>query len=165
MRIYQLIPAIALAAVFIACGGASDEPEPRISGPSAIGPLAEAVTPAGGIRTPDRQQGGGASPDTSVPSPQLIIELKAANSAFSETELQAPAYSQLSVIVENGDKDVSHGFSVYRTPNGEGPVFIGGGTVGPGETRSFTFTTPEPGTYYFRDDLMPGLLHGTLEVK
>jgi plastocyanin len=121
------------------------------------------VTPAGGIRTPNLQ-GGADGPDRSVPSPNLIIELQAKNSAFSETELQAPAYAQVSVIFENADKNTSHSFSLYRTPNGTDPVFIGGSVAGE-ETRTFTFTTPEPGTYYFRDDLMPGLLNGTFEIK
>jgi len=99
-----------------------------------------------------------------VRSPNLIIELKAQNSAFSETELQAPAYAQVSIILVNADTDTAHSFSLYRTPNGADPVFIGGRVQGQ-ESRTFTFTTPEPGTYYFRDDLMPGLLHGTLETK
>jgi hypothetical protein len=43
-------------------------------------------------------------------------------------------------------------------------VFVGG-YVAPGETRTFTFTTPEPGLYYFRDDLMPSEFNGTLETK
>jgi len=120
------------------------------------------VTPSGGIRTPNLQ--GGAGPDRSVPSPNLVIQLKASNSAFSESEIQAPAYTQVSIILENADKDTTHSFSLYRTPNGSEPVFIGG-SVGANETRTFTFTTPEPGMYYFRDDLMPGLLNGTLETK
>jgi len=162
MRKLYFAPLLTALALTVACSGSTSEPEPRISGPSAIGPLAESVTPAGGIRTPNLQ--GGAGPDRSVPSPNLIIELKAQNSAFSETELQAPAYAQVSVIVENADKDTAHSFSLYRTPNGTDPVFIGG-RVQAQETRTFTFTTPEPGMYYFRDDLMPGLLNGTLETK
>jgi hypothetical protein len=161
MRKLYFAPLLTGLAVTIACGGGSSEPEPRISGPSAIG-SAQAATPAGGIHTPNLQ--GGAGPDRSAPSPNLIIEIKAQNSAFSETELQAPAYAQVSVVLENADKDTDHGFSLYRTPNGEGPVFVG--SLVPGqESRTFTFTTPEPGTYYFRDDMMPGLLHGTLETK
>jgi hypothetical protein len=163
MRKLYFAPLLTGVALTIACGGGSSaEPEPRISGPSAIGPLAQAATPAGGLRVPNLQ--GGAGPDRSVPSPNLIIELKAHNSAFSETELQAPAYSQVSVILDNADKDLAHSFSLYRTPNGESPVFVGGLVPGK-QTRTFTFTTPEPGTYYFRDDLLPGLLHGTLETK
>jgi hypothetical protein len=157
-----LIASTAIAALVAACGGAN-ETEPRISGPSAIGTLADAVTPVGEARTPTLQ-GGAGGPDSSVPSPNLIIELTARDSAFSETELQAPAYAQVSIVIENDEGDASHSFSLYRTPNGEGPVFVGG-VVPAGETRTFTFTTPEPGTYYFRDDLMPGLLHGTLETK
>jgi len=164
MRKLYFAPLLTGVALAIACsgGGSSDEPETRISGPSAIGPLAQAATPAGGIFTPNLQ--GGAGPDRSVPSPNLIIELKAQNAAFSETELQAPAYAQISIILDNADKDWAHTFSLYRTPNGVDPVFIGG--LVPGEqSRTFTFTTPEPGMYYFRDDLLPGLLHGTLETK
>src|SRR5215211_1964183 len=123
MRKLYFAPLLSGLALTIACGGGSSEPEPRISGPSAIGTLAEAATPAGGILTPNLQ--GGAGPDRSVPSPNLVIELKAQNSAFSETELQAPAYAQVSIILENADKDMDHGFSLYRTPNGEGPVFVG----------------------------------------
>jgi len=162
MRKLYLAPLVTGIALTIAFGGGSSEPEPRISGPSAIGPLAQAATPAGGIRSPNLQGGGG--PDRSVPTSNLIIELKAANSAFNESELQAPAFTQVSVILENADKDTTHSFSIYRTPNGSEPLFIGG-SVAANETRTFTFTTPEPGTYYFRDDIMPGLLHGTLEIK
>jgi len=157
----SLIIFTALAALVAACGGSSDD-ETRHQDPRAVGTLTDGETPAS-MRTPTLQ-GGADGPDRSVPSPNLIIELTALNSAFSETELQAPAYAQVSIIVENAEKDASHSFSLYRTPNGEGPVFVGG-VVPAGETRSFTFTTPEPGTYYFRDDLMPGLLHGTLETK
>jgi hypothetical protein len=107
---------------------------------------------------------GGAGPDTSRPSPNLVIELTADSSAFSETELQAPAYAQVSIILENADDDRAHSFSLYRTPNGSDPVFVGA-LVPANQTRTFTFTTPEPGTYYFRDDLMPSRLNGTLETK
>ena len=127
-----------------------------------MGTIAQAATPAGGIFTPNLQGGGG--PDRSVPTSNLILELRAANSAFSQSELQAPAFTQVSIIFENADKDTAHSFSLYRTPNGSDPVFLGG-SVAAGETRAFTFTTPEPGTYYYRDDLMPGLLNGTLEIK
>jgi hypothetical protein len=162
MQKLYLAPLVTGIALTIACGGGSSELEPRISGPSAIGTLAQAATPAGGIRTPNLQ--GGAGPDRSVPKANLILQLRAANSAFSESELQAPAYTQVSIILENADKGTAHSFSLYRTPNGSEPVFLGG-SVAPGETRTFTFTTPEPGTYYYRDDLMPGLLNGTLEIK
>jgi len=162
MRKLYLAPLVTGIALTIACGRDASEPEPRISGPSAIGTLAQAATPAGAIRTPNLQ--GGAGPDRSVPSSNLIILLRAANSAFSESELQAPAYAQVSIIFENADKDTAHSFSLYRAPNGSEPVFLGG-SVAAGETRTFTFTTPEPGTYYYRDDLMPGLLNGTLEIK
>jgi hypothetical protein len=162
MRKLYLAPVVTGIALTIACGGGPSDPEPRISGPSAIGTLADAATPAGGIRTPNLQ--GGAGPDRSVPSPNLVIELRTQDSKFSETELQAPAYSQVSIILENADDSTSHSFSLYRTPNGSEPVFIGG-SVDANETRTFTFTTPEPGTYYFRDDLMPAVLNGTLEVK
>src|SRR6478735_12234141 len=101
MRKLYFAPLLTGVALTIACGGggSSYEPEPRISGPSAIGPLAEAATPAGGIHTPNLQ--GGGDPDRSVPTSNLIIELRAANSAFNETELQAPAFTQVSVILEN----------------------------------------------------------------
>jgi hypothetical protein len=144
--------AAVVAALLASCGGSSVDDTRR-----------DAANPAGGIRTPTLQ-GGADGPDRSVPSPNLIIELKALSISFDQTELQAPAYAQVSIIVENGDKDGSHSFSLYRTPNGQGPVFVGG-IVPSRQTRTFTFTTPEPGMYYFRDDLMPGLLNGTLETK
>ncbi|HEY7270741.1 MAG TPA: cupredoxin domain-containing protein, partial [Dehalococcoidia bacterium] len=98
------------------------------------------------------------------PGANLVIELTARDVSFSEKELQAPAYAQVSIIVDNKDEDSTHNFSLYRTPNGSEPVFIGAG-VAPGESRTFTFTTPEPGLYYFRDDLMPAQMNGTLETK
>jgi hypothetical protein len=162
VRILLVGPSLTAVALLTACGGSSDS-EPSISGPSALGTLADAVTPAA-TGTPDRRQGGADRPTVRLPAPALVIEIKAGNAAFDKAELKAPARSPISVILQNDDKNISHNFSLYRAPNGEGPVFIGDLVRGE-ETRVYAFTTPEPGLYYFRDDLMPGLLHGTLEVN
>jgi hypothetical protein len=154
MRIAILTSLLTGLALSLACGSASSD--------SADNPKAEPATPAGAIRQPNLQ--GGAGPDTSRPSPNLIIELTALDTRFDQPELQAPAYAQVSVIVANDDEDATHSFSLYRTPNGSEPVFVGG-YIAPGEARTFTFTTPEPGLYYFRDDLMPSAFNGTLETK
>jgi len=157
MRIQLIGPLITVVVLTTACGGKALEPVDDAN------TQAQPATPAGGIRSPSSLQGGVGGVEARVPDASLIIQLKAANSAYSESELKAPAFAQISVLLENGDKGIQHNFALYRTPNGEGPVFVGGIVAGQ-ETRAYTFMTPEPGTYYFRDDLLPGLLHGTLEV-
>lgn len=161
MRIQAIGTLITALALTAACGGSE---QPVTHNPADEPAGAQPATPAGVIRSPWSLQGGAGGPEARAPSPNMVIQLKAANAAYSESELKAPAFAQISVILENGDKGISHSFSIYRTPNGEGPVFVGG-LVEAQETRTFTFRTPEPGTYYFRDDLLPGLLHGTLEVE
>lgn len=71
---------------------------------------------------------------------------------FEPANLQFPAESQVVVELHNeGDDD--RAFAIYDEEGGE--ALLPATTVPAGETVEIEWSTPEPGTYYFQDDLNP----------
>jgi plastocyanin len=79
----------------------------------------------------------------------------------------APAKERVAIELENRDSGVPHNISVYRgTPADDAakPVFVGHIATGV-TTASYVFKSPDAGVYYFRCDLSPSTMSGTLLVE
>jgi plastocyanin len=140
MRILQAFVGIAtLGLLAVSCGGGGERD-------GSVAPPA--------IEPPGDQVGGG------VP----VLRIAARDNLFEPKELTAPASSPVLIEFDNQDQGVLHNLSVYRGREASGPIFTG--QLFPGsETREYTFNTPEPGSYFFRCDVHPDVMTGTLTVN
>ena len=100
-----------------------------------------------------------------TPTPTAPINLTAQNDAFSTANITVNAGSAVTINFTNGDSGEPHNLSVYTNSSANDIIFKGKTILGPGSI-SYTFAAPvTPGTYYFRDDLRPGAMHGSFVVK
>ncbi|HEX7475956.1 MAG TPA: cupredoxin domain-containing protein [Dehalococcoidales bacterium] len=106
-------------------------------------------------------------PPASAPAaiPQTNINLVAANISFDLSAITVPAGAKITVNFDNRDGGVPHNFAVYTDSTAATPVFVGQIITGPA-TVTYTFTAPAtPGNYFFRCDIHPAQMTGTLVVR
>jgi plastocyanin len=85
--------------------------------------------------------------------------------AFSETTLSAPAQTEVTVRYLN-DSELQHNIAFFEGPDSTAPRLAATDLgTGPGIELEVTFTTPDPGSYFYRCDVHPGDMNGTLEVS
>lgn len=92
--------------------------------------------------------------------PQEEVTIVAQNVAFDLSELVFPANTEVTITMVNDDGGIPHNISIYTVPGGD--VIHEGEIITEGEVQE-TFTTPDPGTYYFVCDLHPNM-NGTVRV-
>lgn len=93
---------------------------------------------------------------------EKTVKLSANNLAFDKKELTLPADSE--VTVEFNNKEVtSHNFAAYTSQEAAEAIFKGEIFAGPA-TKRLVFKTPAKGTYFFRCDVHPTTMLGTLKV-
>ena len=91
------------------------------------------------------------------------IKLISENSEFSRNSISVVAGDEVTIIFENRD-NLPHNFAVYQSDEAKQRIFIGEIITGP-ETITYTFTAPyDPNTYFFRCDVHPETMRGTLRV-
>jgi len=101
------------------------------------------------------------SPPPGGGPPPGAIPLEAKNIAFDKTELTAPSGGQVTIHFSNQDPQTPHNFSIYTDESATTPIFQGPNVTGPGST-DYTFAAPEPGEYFFRCDIHPTIMTGTI---
>ena len=108
-----------------------------------------------------RVRGGGATEgqgETTVGA----VPLTAQNSTFRQRQLTVPAGGQVTIRFTNSDA-VPHNFAVYEDQSATREIYRGETFPGPA-TRNETFRAPPPGRYFFRCDVHPTTMTGTLVV-
>jgi len=131
------------------CGGDDDT--------AASGSPSTTVASASRTRNP---AGGGAT----AGSNEVRLKLLAENLAFDKDRLTVPAGSLVTLDLTNRD-DVPHNFAAYRSEAADQPIFVGETFSGPGTATVYQFDAPaEAGNYFFRCDVHPTDMKGTLEV-
>jgi len=93
--------------------------------------------------------------------PPGAIPLEAKNIAFDTNELTAPSGGQVTIHFSNQDPQTPHNFSIYTDESATAPIFQGANITGPAST-DYTFAAPEPGDYFFRCDVHPTIMTGTI---
>ncbi|MFN8620860.1 MAG: PQQ-binding-like beta-propeller repeat protein [Chloroflexota bacterium] len=89
----------------------------------------------------------------------------AAPLSFDQTTLQAPAGTQVTVEYKNGVA-VPHNISFYAGADATAELIAGTKVQTGPVTETVTFTTPtQPGSYFFRCDVHPDTMRGTLVVS
>ena len=92
------------------------------------------------------------------------VELKVGgNPTFDITAIQVPwqqsGDSTTVILLTNLDNGKPHNFALYSDAEGKLPVYRGNSITGI-DRKAYSFATPRPGTYYYRDDLTPGFVMG-----
>jgi plastocyanin len=90
--------------------------------------------------------------------------LMAENFAFNVSSFSVPAGSAVVLHFENMDSGIQHNFALYSTSSYTGQLYSGTIITGV-NSITYTFIAPsEPGIYYFRCDVHPTLMTGTMIV-
>jgi plastocyanin len=90
-------------------------------------------------------------------------ELVAENVQFTTDQLTVSGGGEVTITLDNQDS-VDHNFSVYENEDAEQDIFTGEIVAG-GQVAENTFEAPKPGDYFFRCDLHPTDMIGTLTVE
>jgi plastocyanin len=106
------------------------------------------------VSPPGEGPGGG-------PPPGGGLSLEAKNIAFDPKTLSAPAGGQVTVHFTNADAGTPHNFSIYTDESATQPIFQGQIVNGPG-SADYGFAAPPAGSYFFRCDVHPTLMSGTI---
>ncbi len=105
------------------------------------------------------------SSPTTTPAPSSTVNLVARNIAFDLSTIIVPAGQTITVNFDNQDQSVPHNFAAYMDQFATTPIFVGQIITGPAKT-TYTFTAPSrPGRYFFRCDVHPTTMTGTLVVQ
>ncbi len=91
------------------------------------------------------------------------VPLTAENNTFVQRQLTVPAGGQVTVRFTNSDQGIPHNFAVYEDRSAAREIYRGETFPGPA-TRNETFRAPPPGRYFFRCDVHPTTMTGTLVV-
>jgi plastocyanin len=90
------------------------------------------------------------------------LRISAQNIAFDREEIDLPASSDVELLFENKEA-VPHNWSLYESKGGD-PIFQGEVLNSTGEI-TYSFTTPEAGSYYFQCDVHPDQMNGVANVS
>ncbi|MDP3879001.1 MAG: DUF4399 domain-containing protein, partial [Dehalococcoidales bacterium] len=102
--------------------------------------------------------------NVAIPTGQSItINLNAQYTAFDKGTISVPAGANVTIVFNN-QEIIPHSFSLYQDSTATSPIFVGETIVGP-RTVSYQFIAPStPGTYFFRCDVHPTFMTGSLIV-
>lgn len=97
-------------------------------------------------------------------TPSSSVVLVAEDIQFDTDTLDVSAGQEVTVTFDNRDAGVMHNFSVYEDSSAATALFQGDLITG-ADTTTYTFEAPQPGTYFFRCDVHPDQMTGTLIVE
>jgi plastocyanin len=102
------------------------------------------------------QGGGGGGGST--------VQLVAKDLSFDTDQITLTAGAQTTVQFDNQDQGLPHNLAIYEDESAETAIFQGDIVEGP-STTEYSFTAPDVGTYFFRCDVHPTQMTGTVVVE
>jgi plastocyanin len=132
---------------------------PDMNGTVTVQPGGGGPPPSGAAPPPS----GAPTPASGAPPPSGSVTLTASGLAFDQTAISLPAGAGSSVTLDNQDTSVPHNFSIYTDDTATTALFQGDPVTGVA-TKRYEITPLDPGTYYFRCDIHPDSMHGSLTV-
>jgi plastocyanin len=146
-----------LALVAVACGGGGGKATATSTRPAAATPTRPAASPTG---TPLPEA-------TTAPAAETVEISAVPHIKFDKDTITVKAGSQVTLKFTNSDTSVPHNWAAYTDSTATTPI-PGAQTAvctGPCE-EDITFTAPDqPGDYFFRCDVHPTAMTGTLVVQ
>jgi plastocyanin len=91
------------------------------------------------------------------------VQLAAQDISFDTDEITLTAGAQTTVEFDNKD-ELPHNLAIYEDESAETAIFQGDILEGPNSTE-YSFTAPDAGTYFFRCDVHPTQMTGTVVVE
>lgn len=108
--------------------------------------------------------GGGTGDTSSGTSGAFNVSITAQNSEFNKDELTVPPNRDIELEFRNQDASIPHNVAFYRARAAQESIYVG--ELFPGvATRTYEFTSPAAGEYFFRCDVHPDTMTGTLVVQ
>jgi cytochrome c oxidase subunit II len=93
------------------------------------------------------------------------IELTAANLAFTQTNLTAPANSPFIIKFTNNDAGIPHNIIIHGGPNQTDPIVFDGEIITGPNSQPYPIPALKAGTYAFQCKVHPTTMTGTLTVQ
>jgi plastocyanin len=97
-------------------------------------------------------------------APASSFDLTAKSNKFNQKILVANANAEIKVSLSNQDGGTLHNFAVYKDKSAKENLYRGESFEGT-KTVDDDFRSPEPGIYFFRCDVHPDSMTGTLVTK
>ncbi|MGH2740305.1 MAG: cupredoxin domain-containing protein [Actinomycetota bacterium] len=142
-----------------------------VVGERAIERLVEEEAPPEGppgapTPSPEQPPPGGEEekPGPKAPAPATQVEISAKNISFSTDLLSFLAGKQITIRFRNDDASIPHNVAIYTDESGQSSIFVGEIITGVAEAE-YSFAAPEPGSYFFRCDVHPTTMFGTVTVE
>ncbi|HTY14932.1 MAG TPA: cupredoxin domain-containing protein [Methanoregulaceae archaeon] len=151
-----MVTALLFVGIIVAFAGCTSTPVPTPTPtPTTMAMAMTTVPQATGTVAPASAPGAG---------PGVTLPIAAKNVLFNVTSITVPAGATVTVYFDNQDAGIPHNFAVYTNQQATTKIFVGQIINGPG-TTTYTFTAPStPGSYWFRCDVHPTVMYGTLNV-
>ena len=107
--------------------------------------------------------GGDDAPASATPPPATDRpELRAKDLKFDQKALAVPPEREITVTFVNQDSGVLHNLAIYTDKSAKTKIFASSPFPGV-KTETYRFTSPAPGTYFYRCDVHP-YMQGTFFV-
>jgi len=156
-----------LALVAVACGGGNEEKATATSTrpAAAATPTRPATSPtAGATASPTSTP---APMATTAPSTQTVDISAVPRIKFDKDTITVKAGSQVTLTFTNNDTGMPHNWAAYTDSTAATPIPGAATEVCTGPCKKeITFTAPDqPGDYFFRCDVHPTIMTGTLVVQ
>ncbi len=128
---------------------------PSMNGSATAGEATEPASPSPSP-SPSPPPSPSPSPPLATGPPAAGIDLTAKGIKFDKTTLTFPANTQVTINFNNEDVGIPHNWSLRQDSASPTAFFAGDIFSGPAE-KQYVFTSPGPGTYFFRCDVHPGM--------
>jgi plastocyanin len=115
------------------------------------------------VASPTAEASPAAETTPAAGAPAATLQISAINIEYNTDRLEAPADEPFVIAFEN-QENVPHNVSIYTDDSASEPLFVGEIFTGP-DSRDYEVSSLPAGEYFFRCDVHPVQMTGTLVVQ